>query len=458
MRIHIKRLELVLVLLLVVGLAACQKAGPSLRYGTDPSFKALVDLPPAPYPPVRFLVVSDLHIYDVSLGTEGDAFEHYLANDRKLLRESTEILATVVGEAAGVAADFVLIPGDLTKDGEEAAHHLAVGYLNQLEAGGKAVYVVPGNHDVANPEAVRFLGDRTEPVPNVTTDQFAQIYTEFGYGEALYRDPASLSYVAEPVPGLWLLALDACRYQENVAGEGHVVDGRFGAATLEWMEGMLAEAVRQENAVIAMMHHGVVEHYATQEKEFGEYLVDDYPTISRLLAMYNARLVFTGHYHAQDVVQAHWKKPAKFVFDVETGSLVSYPNPYRLVSISADQKASIESFAVNAIASHPDEFPAYSRSYTGQGIASIATEVIKEYGVKEAEASGLADQIAEAFLAHYAGDETLAEGQKPVDLTGLSVRGWLVVQFRKGLVNGLWDDLEPADNNLTIDLMTGSWE
>jgi len=33
-----------------------------------------------------------------------------------------------------------------------------------------------------------------------------------------------------------------------------------------------------------------------------------------------------------------------------------------------------------------------------------------------------------------------------------------VVNNRKDLVEGLWADLEPQDNNVTLDLKTGQWQ
>ena len=80
------------------------------------------------------------------------------------------------------------------------------GKLKRLVDSGKKVFVVPGNHDVRNGKSVRFQGDRTDPVPSVTADAFGKIYGDFGYQGAIERDQDSLSYLAEPVPGLWLLA------------------------------------------------------------------------------------------------------------------------------------------------------------------------------------------------------------------------------------------------------------
>ena len=455
-----KIFHIALCVFLLTGAIACsarQEVEPKFKYESDASLRTLLEIAPA-YPEASFLVFSDPHIYDPALGTEGKAFEDYLAYDRKLLRESTEIMEAAVAAIENEKASFVLVPGDLTKDGERVSHELAASYLSQLEAGGKQVYVVPGNHDIKNGYSFKYLGDMIERVPNITAAEFAQIYGEFGYKEALYRDSASLSYVAEPQAGMWLLALDSCIYAENIENEAPITDGKFSDATLGWVEEMLEKAATEKKAVIVMLHHCIVEHYVGQEKNYGEYVLDDFPAVSKLLAMYNARLVFTGHYHAQDITVARWPKTNKFVFDIETGSLVTYPTPYRIVNIDAAQKAAVQTKHIESISSHPADFQEYAKAYVQSGIEGIATSAIMGYKVDRAEAEKLARQVAQAFVAHYAGDESLPPGQEAMQTKGMSIPGQVVVTFRKDLVIGLWDDLEPPDNNITIDLKTGGWQ
>jgi hypothetical protein len=42
-------------------------------------------------------------------------------------------------------------------------------------------------------------------------------------------------------------------------------------------------------------------------------------------------------------------------------------------------------------------------------------------------------------------------------LSGLSLMGSIVVGNRKDLVTELWSDREPPDNDVSIDLATGTW-
>ncbi|MCX5997579.1 MAG: metallophosphoesterase [Chloroflexi bacterium] len=266
--------QIVFALILIASLAACASQ-PSFKYQNDKSLVSLLAKAPD-YPETSFVVFSDPHVFDTSLGTTGKAFEAYVANDNKLIRESSEITESALAAIKDLKANIVLVNGDLTKDGEKASHELAASYLAQLKAAGKKVYVVPGNHDIKNGLSYGYVGDGKKRVPNITAEQFTQIYADYGYKDALQRDTDSVSYVAEPQPGLWLLALDSCRWKENVEDKETITDGKFSPKTLAWIESMLGQAAKNNKAVIVMMHHGIMEHYAGQEKNYGAWIVDDY--------------------------------------------------------------------------------------------------------------------------------------------------------------------------------------
>lgn len=412
------------------------------------------------YPKTEFIVFSDPHMFDPALGITGSAFQQYLEKDRKLLAESEAILRTAVARIRERKPDFVLVPGDLTKDGERKSHILFSNYISTLEEQGIAVFVVPGNHDILNPYALRFSGDTTEPVESVTPEEFKTIYRNFGYGEALYQDPASLSYIAEPVEGLWLFALDSAVYETN-AEIGHAeTDGAFNRDEIAWIEKMLVEALKQNKVPIAMFHHGVIEHYDSQAKHFGQYLIDNYRKAADMFSFYRVPAVFTGHYHAQDIVVRTWDEPGRFLYDIETGSLVTYPCPYRTIAMHEDGTMDVRSFFVDTVEgldTGDNRFVQYARDFIYNGVNGIAVETMKGLGIKEEEASTLAPQITDAFIAHYRGDEQFT-GDEMLTLKGLSLMGRLVVSVRKDLVYGLWDDPPPADNHVRIDLKTGSWE
>ena len=446
-------------LVVILGLLACAPAPapPVFKYESDAALKQQLANAPA-YPEISFVVIADPHIFDTSLGTSGKAFEAYIVDDRKLVKEAPEILDSAITTIKGLKDNIVLVTGDLSKDGEKSSHELAASYLAQLKAAGKKVYVVPGNHDVLNGLSVKYVGDGTERVPNITADQFAQIYADYGYKDALQRDPNSLSYVAEPQPGLWLLALDACLYKQNVEGKESLTDGKFSPQTLAWIENVLGQAAKENKAVVVMMHHNIMEHYPSQEKNYGAWIVDDYEQVAKLFANYNARLVFTGHFHAQDITEKKYDDNGKYVFDIETGSLVTYPCPIRVVTIGKDQVATSRDELVTSIKSHPTDFPAYAKQYLLEGMTEYIARIVQGYKVDRPEAQKIASQIVLGYMAHTAGDEQLAPGQTTVTETGLSPLAWAVIQLRKDMINGLWKDMPPPDNNVALNLKDGSWK
>ena len=435
---------LLLAILMMIGCTASTS-----RFTPAPEWQALQRITPL-YPKTAFAVFSDPHLFDARLGTEGKAFVDYIRRDRKLLAESEPLLNVMVDQLSGLNVDFVIVCGDLTKDGERANHLLAAEKLRRLVDGGKPVFVVPGNHDIANDEAVRYVGDHSEPLPTISGEEFAQIYKDCGYGAALDRDPHSLSYIAEPVEGLWLLALDSCHWQEQGSRGRPITGGAISEGTRGWIEGGLRRAKLAHKAVIVMAHHGILEHYPHNARFYGRYLVDDHLNVAAMLSAYGVKLVFTGHFHAQDVTARQFENPMRTFYDIETGSLVTAPNPYRIVRIDDDQRALIESRFITAIEGRETDFQAYAADSVYQGTLLLADRALKKYGVGEADRQRLAPQISRAYGTHLKGDEV--KPATALDPTGCNPWTRLVVMLQRDLIEGWYTDLPPADNQLTINL------
>jgi len=402
----------------------------------------------AAYPDARFAVISDLHFYDVSLGATGAAFEAELLGDRKLLVESEELLNFAIGQLLRSDAQFVLISGDLTKDGETLNHEGLAKKLQLLVDNGIKVYVTPGNHDVNNFNAVGFEGDQKIPVDAVSAEDFARIYANMGYGEALKRDPGSLSYVAEPAPGLWVLSIDACRYPENVPGQPEEVGGQVSQELEGWLADVLGEAAKQGKAVLALMHHGVVEHWDGQSKLHPDYLVADYKHFGEFLASYNVKIVFTGHYHAQNIAQASFGE--KTLFDVETGSLVTYPCPIRYCEIK-DGAFTVSTDTIGDKLRPGTDFAEKAEAFVKQTVMLEAKNTLLQYRVSEQDADIIADAVGDAFAAHYSGDADAAL-RTYVDTGKLSLWGRIVYSTQRYVLDGLWAVSTLPDNDASFRL------
>lgn len=400
----------------------------------------------------EFAVLSDLHLYDNALGVSSPEFLAYEAEDRKLLAQSEEILDAAVADLKTTPLDFVLVSGDLTKDGELVNHQLVARKLWALERSQRDlhVYVVPGNHDIWNPHAVSYLTSPPTPVAQISPQDFKRIYAAFGYAEALDQDPASLSYVAEPRPGVWILAVDSAEYDQNHVLGSPVTAGRLAPATQAWILKRLQDAAHHHKTVIAMMHHGVIEHFLGESQLFAEYLLTDYPAAGKALADAGLRIVFTGHFHAQDVV-AHDYGTSSLV-DVETGSLVTPPSAYRVVHLDVPTRTfDISSRHVTSIPSHPDDFLVFSKTFLDTVLsgAVMAQLTNPPYGLDAGTAGALAPLVVGGLEANLAGDEVAPAPVAAQIQAMLGSGDPLTVQLGMFLY-GFWTDLPPPDNEVSI--------
>ena len=97
---------------------------------------------------LKVTVITDTHYYSPLTGTSGSAYENALMRSQKLLGGSRELLVAAFDKIiADKTSDIVLIAGDVTNDGEEAAHIEFREMLRNLKANGKKVYVITATHD-----------------------------------------------------------------------------------------------------------------------------------------------------------------------------------------------------------------------------------------------------------------------------------------------------------------------
>jgi len=399
------------------------------------------------YPDASFAVMSDTHYYDTSLGTTGKAFEDCLSSDRKLLLQSADLLKKGVDGILASGVKFVLVTGDLTKDGELINHQQVAKQLQRLVDSGIKVYVVPGNHDVNNPLAVKYDGDNTTPVQNISESDFAEIYKNCGYGDAIMRETDSLGYVAEPEQGLWLVALDSCESEKNQPNTEEVWAGELTQSQINWLQTVLQQANAQGKAVILMEHHGIVEHWKGQSRLHPDYLLSDYKYVGKLLSSYGVRLAFTGHYHAQDITLED-NGSQNFLYDVETGSLITTPCSVRYCSIS-DNNFTVKT--EHLIDSYGADFKTSARAFVKKTIYNEAYKTLAGYKVSATDSDYIANSISDAYMAHYDGDENEAD-RIALDTSKLNLWSRLIYSQYSYAIDGLWKDLTPADNNVSFSL------
>ncbi len=398
---------------------------------------------------LKIAVVSDIHYMDASLlkhnAASGAAFQAYLAADPKLLEYSDPIFRQCISQIIAQQPDILLIPGDLTKDGEKVSHQAMVKLLKQFEKANIKVFVVPGNHDINNPEAAQYDGDNAKPAPSITAADFSSYYCGYGYSNAIARDPHSLSYVAQAAPGLWIMGLDACEYENNTTIA--IVAGRLKPETKDWALNWMAEAKKKHVVLIGMMHHGIVEHYTGQNQLDPGYVVDDYETIAHDFTRAGLSVMFTGHYHANDITSR--ADGDKTLYDIETGSLVTPLSPYRIITVKGTDMNITTGHITTISVPLPGglDFLTYSNVFLSAHLDGYMSYALSNppYSLPPELVDMGAPLLRNAFMAHYAGDEAISSSEQAlVDAFGS------FVPPLGDAVNSLWTDLSPADNDLHL--------
>ena len=404
-------------------------------------------------PAAKIAVIADCHYYDPDLGTEGEAFETAVVRDRKMVTESEALLEATIQAILSEAVDIVLVAGDLTKDGELSSHQKVSEHFRQLEDNHVKVYVVPGNHDINNPHAMRYSGSTATPVPSVTAEQFVEIYAEFGFNEAIARDAASLTYIVEPVNGLWIFCMDCCQYSENTTYP--VTGGKFSIETLNWIKSKLSEADQKGNLVLGMMHHGLLEHFDGQKFLFTDYVIGYYTSIWSGFAELGMNVVFTGHFHAQDIRKM--SNGTSFIFDIETGSSVTYPCPYRVLDLNDERILSVESRLISNIDYDTNSlsFQQYAKQSLETGLDSIVADLlINQFNISADSARIIAPHLSKAIITHYEGDEEITP-EAVAFIQQMNGTNDLTSIMIANVLNSIYEDPEPSDNDVIIDLKTG---
>lgn len=324
-------------------------------------------------------VATDIHVMDSSLViNEGNALTYYIGRDRKMLSQSIEAFQAVVDSAIIHQADVLLICGDLTKDGEKIGHERVSRMLGKALQAGLKTFVIPGNHDIRNPFAKYFDGDTTSPAEGVTAEEFASIYHDFGYGDDHLRDPNSLSYVCEPVPGLTLLAIDASQYEKNTyiahgdARDASIVGGAIKPSTLDWLLTQADEAKGKGNQVIVMMHQQLINHIDNLDTMVSTAAIENGDSIAQLMMEHGVHVIFTGHMHYSDAATIWNDNHTASLTDITTGSTITYPSHYRVVTISDDcSLLTIDTHRINSLPSQP-QFTQFGLQFLKNGMESTA--------------------------------------------------------------------------------------
>lgn len=370
---------------------------------------------------LRIAVMSDLHYLSPDMIADTEDFEHALNSDRKLLKESSAILNEMFDRVRADKPDILLVSGDLTKDGEQECHAALAKQLQQLQQDipGLKIYVINGNHDIRNYNAKNFNTADGKAVPATRTEpeDFKRIY------DFVYSDPTviatftpaegnkagGLSYVARPVEGLTVIAMDTCRYSSDNTSNGddeHETSGAISADLEKWVIEQTAAAKTRGDLVIGLEHHGLVPHFDVEPTILPMYLVNGYERIAQEYADAGMSVVFTGHMHAVDIA-AMTTAAGNTFYDIETGSALTYPCPIRFVDLRRSTVGG-ETNTYMSVSTKTHIGPIhYTDPATGAAyVIDDLTEYAREFGFSTDMLKTVAGDFVKSFFGKYLPNDT----------------------------------------------------
>lgn len=297
----------------------------------------------------RIMVIADPHVLPQSVIAQDANFDTYMQSQRKMIDLSEPIWNALIDTALAYRPSLVLIPGDLTRDGETESHQMVANSLNQLQEAGIRTLVIPGNHDLPG-------------------DNWESLYA--GTYENAIKDLESHSFAVEPIPGVTVIGIDG--------SDGNAGIGKLSETTLAFILAQADSAVAKGNTIIAMSHWQILEHFDQQGTLESSCRFKNADALRDSLMCHGVHLVLTGHFHINGITT--YRDTTGLAMDslveITTGSPITYPCPYRWLTLNPSLgKIAVETdflTAVDTIADLEDYSREWMREHATNMIPALA--------------------------------------------------------------------------------------
>ena len=354
------------------------------------------------------LTATDLHYIAAGLTDHGAYFTALTeSSDGKLMRYIEEITDAFLAEAAAQRPQALLLTGDLTFNGEVLSHTALAAKLRALEAAGVPVYVLPGNHDLDNPNAASFSGEGFTRVPSATAEDFRRIYAQFGFDEALDMDADSLSYTVQLSDTTRLLMLDF-NTRHDPCG--------ISDASLRWVEAQLRAARDEGFRMLTAGHQNLFQLTMFR----GGYVIENAERLAALFRQYGVELYLSGHLHCQ-----HWRTEDGLT-EIATSALSVNPCQYGVLRVKGDSLAyetretDVAAWARERGRTEPAllEFPIYAADFFDGRNRESSGESLSLFAYTQDEVERMTEYIVEMNRAYFTGDMRSAAALDPTGEIG----------------------------------------
>ncbi len=307
----------------------------------------------------KFAVIADPHYYSEKLGNTGSAYERREGSDQKMLAKSKGTIAAALEEIKNSDAEFLMIAGDLSNDGELCSHEEIREMLYEFQKS-KPVFVITATHDWCcdgNPR--RFDGDNVyNDVETIGPSELHEFYRDFGLSDSIsefHTHQDKVSYVVRPAEGLTVFCLDD---DQNGEGGSGYSDEHF-----EWIKEQTENAKKRGDIVFGMQHHHL--HLTEFDRVInGRGSVEYREKLCKKFADIGFPVMFTGHSHMQHIRRIDSENGNPF-YEINVGSISGYPAPIVYCEASKD--------GIDIKTEHLKTFTYNGKEYTNDYLKEHAT-------------------------------------------------------------------------------------
>lgn len=191
-----------------------------------------------------------------------------------------------------------------------------------------------------------------------------------------------LSYVVEPVKGVWMIAIDGNTYiPKNINENPNNASNYKGASIgynnvltnkkhlIEWVKKITQEAKINGKTIIAFTHYPMIDFNdgATQEIKnvLGEkkWQMERVPEeeVAKAFAEAGLQIHFAGHMHINDT--GIRKFGDKMLLNVQVPSLAAYLPAYKILTIKSPNKMEVQTEVLNDVPNFDELFSLYEKEY-----------------------------------------------------------------------------------------------
>lgn len=350
---------------------------------------------------------TDMHYLSPALTDYGETFMQIVENaDGKVTHYTPQLMRAFADEMLRLKPDAIILSGDLTLNGAEQSHQELTEILLPLQKAGIQVLALAGNHDTGT-SAYRFGPEGVEAFAGMEDEQFDEMYAAFGYADALSRDGASMSYVAQVSPKVWCLLVDV-----NANG----TYGTVQKETLAWIEEQLLRAREADVTVVAVSHQPVLLH--NWMFSFG-YTINNSASLLELYEKHHVKLNLSGHLHMQHIASSG------ALVEIAGSSLAVSPHQYGMLRIQDGrlldyqmQPVDVAAWAEQNNETNADllHFAAYSADFFDRTTRGQLLAMLEGSGIDAAEQKQMADFAVRVNREYFAGTREASEEDAVLEL------------------------------------------